>query len=351
MQLINNTSSSHLSVLETIMSRADEMLLASPFCYTDFSEFADVIDCADTIRKIRFITTLKKNEVISKIDTLLSFCKEMVRVGLNWKLNIDNRLHGKVYIFKRDGVPFAGVITSANLTHKGMVMNHEWGVQIDDVDALKDLECGILKDVEYSLNDKQLAEIANRVNTKYPNGIQHEKPDEVDIDDIDDIVYAYHVAEGTRIFIKPVGSSDDKIYTGDYSEEYNMYFSKKRPTAVRIGDILIAYAVGGRRIMGAYKVKSGILRTGNDNARWPWYVETDILTPNLLKWRWASRCPYVTQIANEYADSFDKPVTNKGGKTLGGLNFGCDKIQLDDEYGRYLLNKIMKLESSATLPN
>lgn len=75
MQLINNTSSSHLSVLETIMSRADEMLLASPFCYTDFSEFADVIACADTIRKIRFITTLKKNEVISKIDTLLSFCQ------------------------------------------------------------------------------------------------------------------------------------------------------------------------------------------------------------------------------------------------------------------------------------
>ena len=44
-------------------------------------------------------------------------------------------------------------------------------------------------------------------------------------------------------------------------------------------------------------------------------------------------------------------VGNKGGKTLGGLNFGCDKIQLDDEYGHYLLNKIMKLESSATLPN
>lgn len=340
--LSNSTHTKHGEVFISLCAKADELVLVSPFCYSDFTEFAGAVANASTVRKIRFITTLKKDEVISKIDSLVSFSKEMVRVGMEWELLIDVHLHGKVYIFKKEGEPFAGIITSANLTHNGMARNHEWGVQIDDVDALKDLERNVMADVDYSLNEEQLVKIAVRVKAKYPLGAQCPKPDEVDIDDI---VIAYPVAKGTRIFIKPVGSSDDKIYDGDHSGEPNMYFSKKRPAAVRIGDILIAYAVGGRRIMGAYKVTSEPLWTGDDDARWPWYVETDILTPKLLKYNWASVCPYVTQIANSYVDKYDKPVTNNGGKTLGALNFGCDKIRLNDEYGRYLLNQVMMLEN------
>lgn len=275
----------------SLCSKADELAMASPFCYTDFSGFADAVANVGSIRKIKFVTTLKKDEVIGKIDSLISFSKELVRVGLEWELHIDDHLHGKVYIFKKGGVPYAGIITSANLTHNGMVRNHEWGVRIDEEDVLKDLENHILSDIDYSLNEVQLAKIADRVKEVYPQGGTNIKPNEVDIDDI---VNVYPVVKGIRIFIKPVGSSDEKIYDGDHSGESNMYFSKKRPTAVRIGDILIAYAVGGRRIMGAYKVTSEPLWTGDDYARWPWYVETDILTPNLLKWKWATVCPYVT---------------------------------------------------------
>ena len=325
----------------SLCAKADELVMASPFCYNDFSELANALAGAGVIRKVKFITTLKKDEVISKIYSLLSFSKEMGRVGLKWELHIDNHLHGKVYLFKNSGFPYAGIITSANLTHNGMVRNHEWGVQIDDVESLVHLEHQVLSDVEYILDEEQLDKIADRVSSKFPQGVQTVKPDEIDIDDI---VNVYHVVKGTRIFIKPVGSSDDRIYDGDHSGEPNMYFSKKRPAAVRIGDILIAYAVGGRRIMGAYKVTSEPLWTGDNEARWPWYVETDILTPNLLNCKWASVCPYVTQIANSYAEKYGRPVTNNGGKTLGALNFGCDRIQLDDEYGRYLLNRILILE-------
>lgn len=45
-----------------------------------------------------------------------------------------------------------------------------------------------------------------------------------------------------------------------------------------------------------------------------------------------------TTIANKYAQEHQKPVTKNCGMNLNGLNHGNDKIQLDDEYGRYLLS-------------
>lgn len=97
-------------------------------CYPDFTEFADVIDSAGGVHNVVFITTLKEPEVVGKIDALLSFGKEMNRIKVKWELRVDNHLHGKVYIFKKDGLPFAGIITSANLTHNGIVANHRMGM-------------------------------------------------------------------------------------------------------------------------------------------------------------------------------------------------------------------------------
>ena len=83
-----------------------------------------------------------------------------------------------------------------------------------------------------------------------------------------------------------------------------MYFSKKRPNAVRVGDILITYAVGGRKIMGAYKVKSEPLWDEDGDPRWPWYVESNCLTPCLANRKWADVGYHVTGVANEYVEKF-----------------------------------------------
>lgn len=116
MTIISNTSTTnHGEMLTKLCNKADELVMVSPFCYSDFSVFADMVaTCAD-VRKILFITTLKTEEVISKIDSLLSFRDEMNRISVQWELRIDNHLHGKIYIFKEKGKPFAGIITSANL--------------------------------------------------------------------------------------------------------------------------------------------------------------------------------------------------------------------------------------------
>lgn len=128
MEIIRNSrKSSHKEYFNSYCAQSDELIIVSPFCFSDFKDFADELAKVDLIHKVLFITTLKKEEVVTKIDPLLSFYKEMDRIGVQWELRIDNILHGKIYIFKKDGVPYAGIITSANLTHNGMVANHEWG--------------------------------------------------------------------------------------------------------------------------------------------------------------------------------------------------------------------------------
>jgi len=344
--LSNLNDSNHCVAFFDLCKEADEIVMASPFCYPDFMDFAKSIKSVGSVRKIVFITTAKNDEIVSKIDALLSFHKEMERIGVQWELRVDNILHGKIYVFKRAGQPFAGIITSANLTHNGMIANHEWGVQIDDMQVLMDLENKIVKNAPDILTCEQLDKIKKRVLIKYPSGFQKPKSFIVAIDDI---VHTCSVAKDTRIFVKPIGVSGEPSPTGNLSVQTDMYFSKKYPRAVRIGDILIPYAVGGRKIIGIYKVTSNPIKKENANPRWPWYVTSECLTPNLSNCKWEIVGPLVTQIANKYVNDFDQPITYTGGKTLGALNRGSDKIQLDYDYARYLYGVLLSLENNLTV--
>lgn len=41
-----------------------------------------------------------------------------------WELCIDNRLHGKIYLFKMGGIAFAAIVSSTNLTrNEGININ------------------------------------------------------------------------------------------------------------------------------------------------------------------------------------------------------------------------------------
>lgn len=339
MKVIRNSSTStHSEWFFCLCGKADEIVMASPFCYSDFADFANSVKGTGFVGKVVFITTAKNDEIGRKIDSLLSFRKEMERIGVQWVLRVDNRLHGKIYIFKNSGQPFAGIITSANLTHNGMIVNHEFGVQIDDVPLLEKLETQLVASALDILSAEQLAEIKDRVQKQYLSGIQEMQPTMVIIDDI---VHGYKVPEGIRIFIKPVGVSTEPPPTGDFATATDMYFSTRYPRAVRIGDILIAYAVGNRRIIGAYTVTSKPIWKENGYPRWPWYVTSDCLTPNLSNCKWEKECLFVTQIANNYVNDFNQPLTYAKGKTLGALNRGSDKVRLDNNYGHYLLSMVL----------
>lgn len=71
------------------------------------------------------MTTLKRSEIADKTQSLLSFKRMATKYGIQNSILINNSLHGKIYIFKSNGVPLNTLVTSANATHNGFsgIMN------------------------------------------------------------------------------------------------------------------------------------------------------------------------------------------------------------------------------------
>lgn len=338
MQLINNSSySNHAERIHALCKDADELVIASPFCFLNFDVFVSNIAKESTIRKITFISTMKNEEVVEKIESLLSFRKAMGEHGISWQIRIDNMLHGKVYIFKKNNAPFAAIITSANLTQHGLMQNHEWGCLIEDANAIGCMEGRLLTDADIVLTNEKLALIKERADKARKERQQREKPQEIQIDDI---LYQQTIPSGTRFFIKPIGSIDNKV-RGLTDKDFKELHFAKRPRAVRIGDILITYAVGARAIISVFQVTSLANRTDSLKDRWSWFVEVKNLTERLSE-AWKEKNLIVTDIARLYAKKYNSPVTQRGGYNLNGLMQGNDKIRLTDEFGRYLFGIAMK---------
>ncbi len=330
-------------------SSADEIFIASPFCFADFTPFIQQIANHRTIRRIILMTTLKESEIFSKTQSLQSLNSAAIKYNIDTKIIIDNALHGKIYIFKSNGVPINAVITSANLTHNGLLRNHEWGCHFDDMESITKIEQDISSITNrYELTNDMVYEIQQRI-TEYENTNPITESTSAPQININDIVFRHRfcisISSDTRIFLKPIGTAEQGVYDGDYSAESEQYFAK-RPTAVRKDDIIISYAVGARKIISAFKVLSTLpFYTENDQDRWPWYVETENMTPKFGK-IWHTKELYIRDIVQEYIETFDLNITHNGGKTLGALQRGADKIRLDQDFGTYLLSKILNIEQN-----
>ena len=185
MQIISNSSCfNHAKRILGLCKDADELVIASPFCFPNFDAFVSDITKDGSIHKITFITTMKKEEAVEKIEALLSFRKAMGEHGIDWKIRIDNTLHGKVYIFKKNNAPFAAIITSANLTQHGLELNNEWGCLIEDAKAIEGVEKQLLADTDTELMNDKLALIKDRADKARKEGWKKEKPQAIQIDDI-----------------------------------------------------------------------------------------------------------------------------------------------------------------------
>lgn len=154
-------------------------------------------------------------------------------------------------------------------------------------------------------------------------------------------------------WFKPVGSAEDQI-SDDWTyeeDEKRMHFSKRQPRSVLIGDILIAFAAGKKKLISIYRVTSSPQHASEDeiaNApwqeRWPWHVQADNLTP-LFSERWASENLTYGRLQTEFLESgAGATVTPKGTVITGGLLRGKDKLRLTREFGEYVWQQVERLE-------
>ncbi|MDD3492865.1 MAG: phospholipase D-like domain-containing protein [Candidatus Thermoplasmatota archaeon] len=138
--------------IEIVSKAKEELFISSPFVNVEGVKILS--DSIQTKIRMSLITNLTTRNIVNGVTepvALLELYKRFSQV----KISSLGRLHAKVYLVD-DNI---GIITSANLTSGGLVNNFEYGVLIDDRDAITAIKEDMLK--YYSLGnilDKNLLE-------------------------------------------------------------------------------------------------------------------------------------------------------------------------------------------------
>jgi HKD family nuclease len=363
MKLIDNLTltENHRSIFLSLITKSTQIMIASPFLSQELDVFLEKLGCSN-VKDIVLLTTLKENDVdqIYKMKSIIALKSFANKNGIKLGIKINNRLHGKVYLFVNNKNIFRGIVTSANFTENGFIKNCEWGIEIDNKSSLNDLEKNVFMT---SMNTTLTEEALNKIILHYQNYIsQNRDVEKINIKKIDlSLMKDIGLQDRPIIFknitywLKPIGVTGNPVKEG---EKYNddperLEFSQKKPSGVHKDDIIIAYGVGTGRILSIYQV----LSTEPDYAsreeieeeewreRWPWSVEGKNLSKKYGSIWWKMDL-YITSLAKKFVHDLKMPVTKAGSNTLGALNFGKDRVKLSPEFGNYLVNLIFDIESN-----
>ena len=272
-------------------------------------------------------------------------------------LSINNRLHGKVYIFKKENQLIASVITSANFTNNGLHRNHEWGIEIDDIKEMLQLEKSILGSIEYSsISLQEIQRMRDHIASIPPLPSSAVVP-VIALDLTKFISTAQPIISITRnikYWLKPTGSSEAWV---DPKESYDreitlLHFSTRPPTGVHVGDILIGYSIGWGRMLGLFEVLTDPEHVSDEEMeeeewmeRWPWYVQGRNLCPGFGANWWQLNLQLVELKEKYQQNDPSLIVTQAGNISFGALNFGQDKIELTAEFAVFVMNEIMEINN------
>ena len=151
---------------------------------------------------------------------------------------------------------------------------------------------------------------------------------------------------GNRQFwIKPVGNpelpvDEDRRYD---SSTIRIDFANN-PLAVKPEDILIIYRIKVSKLLYVAEALSSSSKATDEEIkkepwrmRWSWIIEAKNLTPEYGA-SWAKYALKPFALAKEY----DQRSPTKKAK-IGGLKFGSDKMRISQDFGKFLIEKIMQV--------
>lgn len=139
MEILNNYNVNyHMSIMKKYIALSDELIFATPFLSEDIDYLFKELGVEPHLNKITLITVLKSfDESLRKAYILYKFIKFCEENKIIYEVIIDEKLHGKVYMFYKDKKEIGTIISSANLTQKGLINNHEWGVLFQESEKQK----------------------------------------------------------------------------------------------------------------------------------------------------------------------------------------------------------------------
>lgn len=344
MQIINNrTADNHGFNLLKLFKNADEAIIVSPFLSKSFN-FFDFKENTH-LRKITLITTLK-NDYYDQICKL-NFFKKLFSFGskesVEIEILIDNTLHGKIYIFKKGNEFIDAIITSANFTANGLRLNNEWGIKFNDKVKIEEIAVDLVKNIVLKpISENDLISLEIKLNSITPP--EKEKLNSVNL--VDELKFKTNplsILPNANYWLKPIGSTDNFI---SLSEKYSastsdLYFAKK-PVGVKIGDILIAYAVGYKKVLSIFKVISSIKLTANTHDRWHYFIEAENLTRHYGN-EWNSHHIHISSEKNNFISSTNLNATPSGKNSFGSLQRGGDKLRITRDFGDYIIDQTLKI--------
>lgn len=360
MIVTSNLSGNHgENVQELLCNNFFDLLFISPYLTDNFGTLFKDADFS-SVKSITLVTTLKKNDQdqITKPKSLKSFYK-LVKAKCpeaKVKIHIDNSLHGKIYIFKKNDSQKA-IVTSANLTYSGFYKNHEWGVLIDDSEAIAQLENEVLECIDYPDITESLVDRLLMYSEQYENLMKRENPDwNKDMNlksDVLEQVYnqGANNNDNPRYWLKPIGVSDDPVLKKDQEDfsdlHQNLDFSTKGVGAIRAGDIVITTAVGCGCLLSYFQITGSPKEATHEEKqqspwkeRWPWHIEGRNLSTDYGSHWWEydlDRKLLLEAFIEQYPDEI---VTRAGARSLGTLNFGSDKVEITKVFADYLISNI-----------
>ncbi len=361
-RIINNLSNTdnHSTRLKELFGDSDTIILTSPFLMTDFTNFFCEVDFSQ-LKKLHLITTLspKSFDQIKKINSLISFIEfpDIKDKKVNCQISLNNKLHGKIFIFKKDDNYVSAIVSSANFTDNGLFRNHEWGIEILDKDEIKKLENSILESIEFlSLSFDEIYRMQKATTDFLAEQPQTEKRDiELILTDlISSSSLTSQLNDTIEFWLKPIGATNNPVTEDRLFDklEDKLNFSIN-PNGIKPNTILITYGVGTTKILSIYRVTSfPIIATQEEikedewSGRWSWSVQAHNLTPKFgLTW------PIHNLRINSLKDEFlvtnpKESITAVGGLTLGAFNYGKDKLKLSSNFAKFIIHKVIAINDS-----
>jgi hypothetical protein len=349
----------HFTLFRRLLSTCDECLLVSPFLCKDFGWLVEGLNLNSL--RVELITTCapRGDDQLEKPFALRNFGHAFQVATGTWpRIGLDQKLHCKVYVFSVDDKPFAGVITSANLTQNGLVENHETGLLFTEEKELVQVSESVRSALDYvSLSEYQIGMLCTAAEV-FARG---EKPSTDREIGLTNILNRYctpsagnrsiRLRKDARYYIKVSGVTDRPILPKDrkpFDEPHCQLSFAKSPGRVKLGDCLLEVAVGGMCFLSYYSCASTTYertdeekRQDPDNQRWPFYIYANNLSLHYGS-AWFERPIYYDDVVKQFKEKYPHLSVTSAGKDhfLGAMQMGHSYIPVSKEFGEYVRQRI-----------
>ena len=352
MEIINNLNgNNHEEVLWYLLNGSSEFVCCSPF----LNQSVDLFEAAYN-KRIHLITTLKPNkaEQIEKVEYFNYLFNVAKKNSLDVRISIDNRLHGKVYISKDGDSYIRAVVTSANFTTAGMKENHEWGISIEDQTSIAEIERQVVQGIEYSnITENDLHRFKEEIEKRGYNYSKQFMSKNINLQlvrllDKDALIEPYFASKTCAYWLKPLGSKDHPFPPdGVLVKENQRLDFANRPSGVAVGDVVICYGVGVRKVLAVIlitdKPRMATAKEMQENEhlkRWKWCMYGKNMTPQ-YGCEWNNHNLTLRSLENAFLDRYPEELLTKQSQSLGSLRWHSDKVRLNPNFAFFIIGKIM----------